>query len=323
MLPIFFLFFLLVEGEGFDTSATKEGIWNLKEIGNARMQRRHWSQHLGQSLESLLDTIKSKPPKLADEDLRVFDMLGPVANVCNSMQSFGSGDEEKRFCGLNYTQLAGGGSCVVFSIGSNNQWGFEADIFKKTNCTVKTFDCTMRPDVQPPKELQDRVQLLRYCLGPSDEIIDGKQFYSYATLLRIAGLEGGMSGLFRPTALKMDIEGWEWSVLPALLNTGKNGSIKHSNLPEQMSFELHYVTNKAGKGLSWYNRMKTPGEIAIFMDWLYRIGGYMLIDRRDNFVCMSCSEIVVAQLPSVNSASGLRSSHSNDRIHSEQGEDSR
>ena len=81
-------------------------------------------------------------------------------------------------------------------------------------------------------------------------------------------------------------------MLPAVLNDASGGPA----LPEQISFELHYVTNNSGRGLSWFNRYKTPGEIAIFMDRLYHYGGYMLVDRRDNYDCMSCSEVVVARL---------------------------
>jgi len=33
--------------------------------------------------------------------------------------------------------------CVVYSIGSNNQWDFEEAIFRSTKCMIETFDCTL------------------------------------------------------------------------------------------------------------------------------------------------------------------------------------
>ncbi len=114
---------------------------------------------------------------LPDKDLRVFDMMGPVAKVCNKFEHYGKGDEEKRFCG-DFNALRH--PCVIFSIGSNNQLGFEEDIYRKTNCSVKTFDCTMQPGIVPPLRIQDRMQLVNYCLGPRDEVIGDVSFIDTA-----------------------------------------------------------------------------------------------------------------------------------------------
>jgi hypothetical protein len=34
--------------------------------------------------------------------------------------------------------------CVIYSIGSDDSWGFEEDMAKRTKCRIETFDCTVR-----------------------------------------------------------------------------------------------------------------------------------------------------------------------------------
>jgi hypothetical protein len=54
-----------------------------------------------------------------------FKMIGPVSAVCKTdLEHYGEGDSEKRVCGLKALEKMSS-SCVVFSIGSNNEWGFE------------------------------------------------------------------------------------------------------------------------------------------------------------------------------------------------------
>lgn len=66
------------------------------------------------------------------------------------------------------------------------------------------------------------------------------------------------------------------------------------NLPETISLELHFQTQMPT--LHWYGRLRTPYEIAAYMDHLFTRGGYVLVDRNDNPFCRHCSEIVIAQL---------------------------
>ena len=47
-------------------------------------------------------------------------------------------DTSKIVCGLNTLRSP----CVVYSIGSNNDWSFELGVLKSTSCEVHTFDCT-------------------------------------------------------------------------------------------------------------------------------------------------------------------------------------
>ena len=84
----------------------------------------------------------------------------------------------------------------------------------------------------------------------------------------------------------MDIEGFEFDVLGAMLET--------SLLPEQIGMELHYKTRF--RELPWFGRYKSAGEIGLFMDMLYRRGGYHLTDRNDNPFCKHCTEVVLTRV---------------------------
>ena len=78
--------------------------------------------------------------------------------------------------------------CVVYSIGSNNQWGFERDIYKYTNCSIETFDCTLRPTIQPPAEISSRTTLHHVCLGSKDEVINGRTYLTWPSINKRVGL---------------------------------------------------------------------------------------------------------------------------------------
>lgn len=271
-------------------------VWNMTGLHDARERRRSWSRNLGRDVEYILNQMKIYPPKLQDEDLRTFDALGPVTkSICKDglMKSYSSTThkewewDRKKLCGLqNYIDDEKDG-CLIYSIGSNNQWGFEEGIHAATNCHVRTFDCTVGADAKPLDSIKDRVTLYRYCLGEKDETIDGMKFLSYQSMLNITG------EIRKPTVLKMDIEGWEWDVLPSIIKSEYN-----SLLPDQISFELHYVTNPRQSGahaLNWHTRYKTAGEVALLAEFLWRHGNYYLLNRDDNTVCGSCTELLIAR----------------------------
>ena len=62
--------------------------------------------------------------------------------------------------------LAAARPCVVVSIGSNNQWGFEEAVASSSHCRVETFDCTV--DATVPAPLRSRVTFHPFCLGVRD-----------------------------------------------------------------------------------------------------------------------------------------------------------
>lgn len=204
-----------------------------------------------------------------------FDAMGPVIQCpAQIFESFGKGDGEKHICGSMKDD-----DCVVISIGSHNEWDFElALIAKYPHCKVHTFDCYVRAMV--PASIRSQVTFHPVCAGPQDKVDGGKQFMSWGSIVKKIGLQKP------PTAMKMDIEGFEWTVIPAIIKS-------NVMVPESFSFELHYDTSI--QEVPWKGRLKSSPEIGLFMELLYSLG-YALVDRHDNVRCISCSEIVTAKV---------------------------
>jgi hypothetical protein len=242
----------------------------------------------------------------------IFNLLGPVGKrhlrfvfchfklivlvTCKKvllvklLEKYGMGDGEKRVCGLQQLQAmnsldgTNNSECVVYSIGSRNEWSFETSIVEKTHCRVETFDCTLAASVTgPPAALQSRVRLHKVCLGSSDYTLkDGKQFLSWPSLHKLTGLTHS------PTYLKMDIEGYEFPVMLSIINSGQQ-------LPLQIAMELHTIRMEKGQYVRDYT--VDTGEFYAFVHFLYKFGGYYLVDRNDdNNQCTCCSEILLAKL---------------------------
>lgn len=213
-----------------------------------------------------------------------FEAVGPLVPRCRTdLEKFGSGDEEKRACDL--TGFASGHDhCVVISIGSKNIWSFEESVVKNTKCEIHVFDCTLESSggIQVPKGIKHRVTGYDICIGSRDEIVSNRQFLTYGSILNKANLKQA------PTFLKMDIEGYEWEVLPSIIEN-------NTHLPLQIAFEFHYGQDPA-LPLPWGHAWKTSGEIITFIDYLYRAGGYFVIDRHDNEACGYATELLIAKV---------------------------
>jgi hypothetical protein len=207
-----------------------------------------------------------------------FDVMMPaIPEACPMMKRIGEdGDGGKFICGLDQIPDDPQKPCIVYSAGSNNLWGFEADIVSSTTCRVFTFDCTV--DGKVPANLHDRVSFHPICLGKSQQENDPK-FMSLKKIMELLGHD-------YITLLKADIEGYEFDLFHQLLI---NDGIE---LPEQIAFEMHHRTQM--DGLDWYGREITSGEIALFARDLYE-AGYRVISREDNQRCVHCVEFTVVR----------------------------
>lgn len=253
--------------------------------------RMSWSANLSTQVRSFLDSpraIKEREgpprqarhehdPNLAHTHLR-FEMLGPVGPTCRGgLGKWGQGDGEKRACALEQAAAP----CTVVSIGSNNEWDFEVAVVKRTPCRVETFDCTVGPTAHPPVAWSRRIQLHRICIGERSATLGGQEFMAWEDVMRHLGLSAP------PVFLKMDVEGFEYGILEAMVGA------RRELLPLQIALEVHYGTQMSQ--LSWYRRWISAAEIALFMDRLWRMGGYLLADRHDNPYCKHCTEVLLVR----------------------------
>jgi hypothetical protein len=133
-----------------------------------------------------------------------FDVMMPAVEACPSLTKIGSDwDGGKLICGLDSIPDTAESPCVVYSIGGNNQWDFEEDVVKRTNCRIFTFDCTVEGRV--PAGIKDRVDFHKVCLGSKG--LDAEQG-STASFLSLKEMMA-MLGHDHITLLKMDIvRGW-------------------------------------------------------------------------------------------------------------------
>ena len=119
------------------------------------------------------------------QDWSRFDIMMPVMDVC-PLTVIGvepPGDGGKYICGIELIPNAPEQPCVVYSIGSNNQWDFEESLYDKTNCSVFTFDCTCDGSNLPPR-IKDRVFFNNICLG-KDDSTDRETHKSLSSLMKM------------------------------------------------------------------------------------------------------------------------------------------
>ncbi len=154
--------------------------------------------------------------------------------------------------------------CVIYSLGSNNQWEFEIAISKASpHCQIFTFDCTSNP---PPTPIE-RVTFEPVCLGRVSEVIDNRHYHSLKYLMK----KHNHSSV---SLLKMDIEGFEMDVFNDILTVPFSPT-----LPYQISFETH----------TWHYLPTTALQhMALFQQLTF--AGYRFVSRENNVQCPSCNE---------------------------------
>lgn len=232
--------------------------------------------------------------------------VGPTLNpMCPQILRFAQGSyEEKMFCVDQNTKdetLTAHASntavtssetvesaCHIFSIGSNDQWGFEEDVMAKlAHCHTHTFDCTL-PGPPRHKPGVDRVHFYPFCMGTGaekDRLTKKKsaKYLSYAQLWNATGASSP------PKLLKMDIEGFEFDTLISLLADSPSNT-----WPEQIMMEVHYGTRMVE--VEWMLRTRQAAEMALFFDTLFNTGGYMPVIRKYFRGCPTCMEILLLRV---------------------------
>lgn len=177
--------------------------------------------------------------------------------------------------------------CYIISIGSRNLWDAEVDIFQRTKCRIHTFDCTSEDSM--PKRIRERTQFHKQCIGASSfnrsvgSSDKPQEFISWPSMLKIIGKTTP------PTYLKMDIEGWEYSVLRGMLRSGSE------LLPEMIAMEIHARLHAKSEGLPWKIRSKEIPELTGLALMMYH-KGYRLIYIDWTTKCGHCLEVLWARV---------------------------
>ena len=221
-----------------------------------------------------------------------WEFLGPVTPVCPvQLTTFGrpnNVDEQKTFC-LTDTffskfNQSSRESCIVFSIGGNNQWDFEIDVHKRTNCRIHTFDCTV--DGLVPPTIADRTTFHQLCIDGEDHT-NSANGRKYKTLESLISITGGK----RPTLLKIDVEGFEFLLFRRwLLDVEADPARYLPLMPDQLAFEIHsqYPTYLSRKS-------RSAAELMILSQALYRIG-YVVVEKRLNPGDVNAMEVLMQRI---------------------------
>ncbi|XP_045215404.2 probable methyltransferase-like protein 24 [Mercenaria mercenaria] len=118
--------------------------------------------------------------------------------------------------------------CTVYSFGSRFQFDFEVDVIKNYICEVHTFDPSqpLRKGIKVPPGVHFHL------IGIADKDFtndDGWEMQTLSTIMRKLGHSRKTIDI-----LKIDIEGWEWKVLPDILFSRQFECVK------QLAIEVHF-----------------------------------------------------------------------------------
>lgn len=171
-----------------------------------------------------------------------------------------------------------------------------------------SFDCTLRNGKPRRKPKDEQIKFYNFCLdGETHNDSQGHRYLSYHDLLQEAGLltlpdqennnnDDDIPRLKAPLlALKIDVEGFEYDVFTQMIQSehkalARSSSSSSSLLPQQIMVELHWGTRMTG--IPWMPRVRTSGEIALFMTMMFQGGGYIPILQDFSPGCNTCMEVV-------------------------------
>ena len=175
-------------------------------------------------------------------------------------------------------------------MGSEGDFSFEEAVLSATACKVYTFDCTYAgKSINPQRHVYKE-----WCLGKSTKYdmplqtnsntAKNPEYKSWTTALEELNLT-------HVDALKIDIEGFEWSTLDTWQ--------REDNLPGQLAIELHFAEQgrPSQRDSSW-------SEMSMMFVHLANLG-YASTSRDDNFHGSCCSEFSFVRLPGIRRIPGV------------------
>ncbi|PVD36075.1 hypothetical protein C0Q70_03045 [Pomacea canaliculata] len=175
--------------------------------------------------------------------------------------------------------------CLVYSFGTvGDDFSFDDAVARRYKCEVHSFDPSMNV-----KDYQRDSTVYFHQLGLADftgETSDGWKMSTFADIRKHFHHEGKPLSI-----LKLDIEEWEWKVLPSLLKSG------YLNDTSQLLMELHQC-----EGCSRYNPAQVDKEatqeryilaLQILKD-LYDLG-FRIFWEHQNLACSYISKFALAE----------------------------
>ncbi len=211
---------------------------------------------------------------------------------CNDISCIGgecSDDTSKIACGMSH--LSRRDSCIVYSIGGNNQWEFELDVLRTTKCDVHTFDCTGSTERYTVPE-NSRLHFHHICLGAvrsEGPLTKGLPCSATTELCGDTWTLTEIRSHFshkQVDLLKVDIEGWEWPIF--------DRDAGDTSLPMQLLMEVHYCAFPAALEckVKHNQTMVMASDMVRFQSNLLR-SGYVVVNKDDNPHCPWCTELTL------------------------------
>ncbi|CAF3745766.1 unnamed protein product [Rotaria socialis] len=158
----------------------------------------------------------------------------------DGLKRYGTRDETgKILCAID--NLKHVDKCVIYSLGSNNQFDFESDLSAHTHCEIHTYDCTSFPPTKPI----ERLSFHKVCLGKQPQlqshIFPNVQYYHHVEHKAFDKNFKSFQNILKENnhtqvhILKMDIEGGEYAVFADLFEP-----VNQIYMPYQITFESHW-----------------------------------------------------------------------------------
>jgi len=170
-----------------------------------------------------------------------------------------------------------GSSCLVYSFGINNDFSFDDAIAKKFQCTIRSFDPSMKVGEHKRGE-----HISFYKIGLDGRNYVNEKNWNMLTLSSILQKFGESNSTI--DYLKIDIENSEWASIDSMISTGILSRVR------QLALEIH-VHSRLPKDLySSYLRLKAL-EDAGMRRW-YCSRNYFKLKKTKNGFRTCCFEIV-------------------------------
>lgn len=183
----------------------------------------------------------------------VWDYFPAAFNCPHEVRRIGAlGDGGKWVCGIS--RVEDKPDCVVYSVGINQDSSFEADLLVNTrHCKVWGYDFSVKGfATQIPYSERGRTEFHPFGLAGFDKPASGKEpaMYTLKSLMSMNGHEF-------IDILKVDIEGWEFDTITAMI---KSYVELGKPLPfGQLQLEIHAWDKSFEQFLKWWEGLEESG----------------------------------------------------------------